>query len=172
MTKKLNIGSGVMLKKGYINFDAVECSRGGLKTDVIGKIEDITTVFPPESMCEILILHVIEHLYPAPAKKMLEDCYLLLVAGGKIVVECPDILGIYELYQRGHHTIDSIPKLVKAIYGSNKSGFRELGWHRWSYTQNTMAKLVAGCGFEVVHKGIGMTHGMGKRDLRVEGIKK
>lgn len=169
---RVNLGSGTMLKREYINLDAIEITRGGMKTDVIGLIEDITEIFPPESLGEILIVHVIEHFYPKIAEKILKDCFSLMLAGAKIIVECPDVEGIIELWQMKHHIMDTQEKVIRNLYGSNETGWKEFGWHRWGYTKETMAKLVEDCGFGVTYKGVGVLHGMGKRDLRVEGVKK
>lgn len=160
-----------MLRDGYINFDAVEVIRGERKTDMLGRIEDIVSIFGENRFEEILCAHVIEHFYPEDGKKVIRDCYTLLEQDGVLIMEGPDVIGVFELYKENHHVMDSHYKVIRNLYGSNKVGWNELGWHCWGYTRDTMAELMGSLGFEIIHKGIGRTHGMGKRDYRVEGRK-
>jgi len=160
-----------MILNEYINFDAVMINRPNGSTDVIGRIEDISTIFPEEYFNEILSSHVAEHFHPAEWKKILQDCFNLLKHGGKKVVECPDIVGIITLWNEKHHVLANVSQLVSMIYGTGQHKWANLGWHKWGYTQDTMADVMRDCGFKIIHKGIGRTHGMGKRDLRVEGVK-
>jgi hypothetical protein len=44
--------------------------------------------------------------------------------------------------------------------------------HRSAWTKEIIAEEMRIVGFEIVHIGIGLTHGMGERDFRVEGIKR
>lgn len=161
-----------MLLTQYINFDAVEVVRGENKTDVIGRIENITKIFPPDSLTEILTSHVAEHFHDTEWEQILDDCLSLLVAGGKMIVECPDVVGVVNLWNKGHHSLATPEQLISAFYGTCKHQWKELGWHKWGYTQDTMAKVMKERGYEIVFKGGGRTHGMGARDLRVEGVKK
>ena len=167
---KLNLGSGQMLLKEYINFDVVEVKRGDMKTDVFGLIENVTDIFGSGVFKGILSSHVVEHFNKEGGKKMIQDCYALLEPGGKLILEGPDFIGCIELYQAGHPAV-TWNMVVCSLWGTT-SHYGEYGRHRWGYTKETAAKLVEECGFEVVHKGIGRTHGMGKRDFRVEGVKK
>ena len=170
-SNKLNLGSGCMLKADYVNFDAQEIKEGGLTTDVVGQIKDIIGVFGKERFEEIFCVHVLEHLVPEDGEKMIEDCYAMLKPGGRLILEAPDIIGCLELYQEKHPAVP-LGVVLTSLYGHNKDQWKELGYHRWGYTRDSGAELVEKYGFRVTHKGIGMTHGMGKRDFRVEGIKK
>lgn len=155
------------MKSEYINYDMTEFSRGGLLTDVLGRIETVTAIFPAGLFSGILCAHVIEHFRPPGGRKLVEDCYLLLRRGGLLILEGPDILGMYRHYN------DDIPGLIRGIYG-NQPHVDKWGdeWsHRWGYTKDTAADLLTEAGFNVTHKGPGRTHGMGVRDFRVEGVK-
>ena len=66
---KLNLGSGEMLKKKWINFDAQILNRGGVSTNVVGMIENIP--FKENSFDEILCSHVVEHFYYEDALQMM-----------------------------------------------------------------------------------------------------
>jgi len=91
---KLNLGCGISPKEDYINFDAeiyagVQSWDKHLQTDVVGMIEDITTIFPHNHFAEIISAHVIEHFFFEDAIKFLKDQMLLLRPGGKLIVEGP-----------------------------------------------------------------------------------
>jgi len=164
---RLNLGSGEMLKADHINYDMTEFQRGDLCTDVIGRIEVVADILPAGVFAGILSSHVVEHFRPPGAKKMLQDCFALLRHGGLLILEGPDVLGMYRHYS------DDISGLIRGLYG-NQPHVDKWGdeWsHRWGYTKETAAELMTSCGFRVVHVGHGRTHGMGNRDFRVEGVK-
>lgn len=163
-----------MLRDDCINFDIVEIIRGDSKTDVLGRVEDITTIFGENVFSEILCAHVLEHFYPEGGKKLIQDCHTILKPGGKLILEAPDIQGIIELYNEKHNYYMSkggIKQVISDIFGCRVHKWKELGWHHWMYTKNSAAELVKSCGFKVTFKGIGFMHGMGKRDFRVVGVK-
>ena len=171
---KLNLGSGRMLLPDYINFDAVEIVWGKMKTDILGRIEDIVSIFGENTFNKILCSHVIEHFYPQDAKKVLKDCLKILRPGGVLIVEAGCLQGQIEMYLANHSWFANnggIKQLIRSIFGQDQHAWKELGWHHWIYTGDTMAEVMKSCGFEIAHKGIGRTHGMGKRDFRVEGRK-
>lgn len=169
---KLNLGSGEMLRNGYINFDKNMTKQGDKKTDVIGDILDIAKIYSPETFDEILCAHVIEHFELKVADKILKDCYSLLKKSGKLIMEGPDIIGIIQLYNEAHPIMDTPEKVIQNIYGSPtyiESGHEWL--HKWGFCQETMEIAMSKTGFKIVKVGIGTTHGMGRRDFRVVGVK-
>lgn len=169
---KLNLGSGGMLRNGYINFDKNMTKRGDKKTDVIGDVLDIAKIYSPETFDEILCAHVIEHFELKVANKILKDCYSLLKKSGKLIMEGPDIIGIIQLYNEAHPIMDTPEKVIQNIYGSPTYIEEGLEWlHKWGWTHETMSAQMKATGFKVIHEGIGQTHGMGRRDFRVVGIR-
>jgi len=171
---KLNLGSGLMILGSHINFDTVMITRPNGKTDVLGWIENVVPIFGENVFEEILCAHVIEHFYPQDAMNVLKDCLKILRPGGKLIVEAGCIQGQIEMYVAKHPWFinnGGIKQFIMSIFGQDKHAWKELGWHHWGYTGDTMAEVMESCGYKIVHKGIGRTHGMGKRDFRVEGIK-
>lgn len=164
---KLNLGSGEMLLPDWINFDMTRFTRGALSTDILGRIEDITQIFKPQSFQSILSAHVIEHFRPPAGRKMIIDCFELLRPGGTLIVEGPDVIGVYETCKGKEEEI------IRHLFGCQPHCDRWGGqWaHRWGYTKKTAAKLLAECGFTIKEIGIGLTHGMGARDFRVVGVR-
>lgn len=165
----LNVGSGLMLKKECINLDVKSHSHRGRSTDVIGDINNVDKIFEEGQFDSVLAFHVLEHFRKGQMQEILGKLRYVLRVGGKLIVETPDLIGMYKLYWERHK---DIVKLEAAIYGGEAQIYGEAGWHRSGWTQETMAEEMEKAGFEIVHKGIGISHGMGMRDLRVEGVKK
>ena len=168
---KINIGSGEMLKQDYINFDEKVWKRKKIATDIIGKIENIKSMVPVNYFYEIICFHVIEHFMMTEAKKILLSFYDLLRPDGKLILEAPDVLGSYwyfvEIKKNVRGFIDMMfsTEAVREKYGDNML-------HRSGWTMEIAKEEMQKVGFSITHAGIGMSHGMGKRDFRVEGIKK
>lgn len=171
--RKLNLGSGEMLKKDYINFDMIRTTRNGMTTDCIGDLEQLEFQFEHGQYEEILCFHVIEHFTLTKAKKLLKDCFNLLKDDGILIMEGPDIHGIIELYNEKHPIMDTPAKVIQQIYGSpthiDDSTEQQ---HLWGWTRGLMRNAMMDAGFFIKHVGIGQSHGMGKRDYRVEGVRK
>lgn len=157
-----------MIKPEFINYDKMIWRRRDLVTDMIGDIKDIVDRFGQNVFAEVLCAHVIEHFRPEAAMGVIEDCYKILQPGGKLVMEGPDVMGIYNLYK------DDPEKVIVHLFGREDHyiKFGDHMTHKWGWTRDTMAKAMENIGFQIFHVGIGMTHGMGTRDFRVEGIKK
>ncbi len=134
--KTLNLGAGTLLKKDCINFDCQIFTRGDLKTDIIGKIEDITTLFKKDIFDTILCFHVLEHFTLKAARKMLADCYIILKLHGTLIMEAPDVLGSYALYK------NDLPKLMNVLYSDQVQvdAHGDCWSHHFGYTGDTMNK--------------------------------
>jgi hypothetical protein len=167
---KLNLGSGLMLIADYINFDLIPLQHGGQLTDIIGNIMDAGVMLPTDYFQEILSSHVIEHFYEDKAVEVLQIIFSLLRKGGKLIIEAPDILGCYQRYIVEKK---DIKEYCNSIYGNtpHRKLYGEQWMHRSGWTGQLMADTLKGLGFEIKHIGIGLTHGMGARDFRVEAIK-
>jgi|GEM_PF-2100730 len=170
ISPKINVGSGGMLKKEYINYDALKWERGGLQTDIIGNVESISEIFPSDYFTEIICFHVIEHFRMFNALEVLGDFFRLLKPGGKVVIEGPDILGSYEyLVERKKSPVAYVDMVFGKEADRLKYGKRMV--HRSGWTQDIAKSALTKVGFKVTHTGIGMSHGMGPRDFRAEGVK-
>lgn len=170
---KLNVGSGDMLMKGFINVDMNRTTRNGMTTDCIWDIQKLTVAFTPGKYTQIVCFHVIEHFSLQEAKKIIKDMYDLLAPTGELIMEGPDILGIIQLYHEGHHIMNTPSKVIQQMYGSPTYIDNGLEWvHKWGWTRETMKKEMELIGFEITHSGIGRSHGMGRRDYRVAGRKR
>jgi len=155
-----------MLKPECINFDCTEQQVNGLMTDIIGRVQDLLQIFKPETFETILCYHIIEHVYPKEAKKMLADCYQLLRHGGKLVVEAPDIEKILNNWRLEKATTK---ETIQEIYGDTL--LPETWMHKWGWTAVMVSNEMRRAGFTVIMAGEGTSHSKPFRDLRVEGIK-
>ena len=157
-----------MLKRECINLDLQKYSHGGRTTDVLGSLLDVDKLFDPETFDQVLSFHVLEHFRDDMIPTILNKFKVIMAPNAKLVIECPDILGVYKLYWEREK---NITKLIAAIYGGEAQIYGDAGWHHSGWTADLMAKEMEDAGFKIIHKGVGMSHGMGPRDFRVEGIK-
>ncbi|HPY64445.1 MAG TPA: methyltransferase domain-containing protein [Smithellaceae bacterium] len=166
--RKLNLGSGNVLKPDFINFDCVEIERGGQKTDVIGRIEDVLSIFGPKRFDFILCSHVIEHFYRSDAAKVLADCLELLKPSGTLLVEAPDISKVLDLYYNKKIGLEYV---IECMYGieAHRLKWGDWGVHRSGWTGKLLAEEMKRIGFVDVVVGDGTTHRHPERDLRVTG---
>lgn len=165
---QLNMGSGLMIKKECINFDFREYSHGGRYTDVLGDIRLINHIFEAGTFHQVLTFHVLEHFFKTEVLGILRQINTIMVKRGKLVVECPDVIGVFNLYWLKQK---NITKLIDSLYGGEAKIYEEEGWHRYGWTAPLMAIEMEKAGFQITHQGIGMSHGMGARDFRVEALK-
>jgi len=170
---KLNVGSGKRIFPSHINYDAQKCIGKYGETDVIGWVESIVEILPTNFFKEILCAHVIEHFYYSDAIKVLEDFKKLLVVDGVLILEAPNLIGIIELHQAGYHRAKTERQLVTQIFGNEVS---RLKWgnhwvHKSMWTPGLISDVLEKLGFKIRKTGVGKTHGMGKRDFRIEAVK-
>ena len=166
----LNLGSGINPKKECLNFDPlVFVDRyDRAKTDVIGIVQNLP--FKPEVFDKIYSFHFIEHLYLHEAIQMLQDCFSLLRRGGKLITEGPCVLGGYDLYVIKEK---NVRRYIDHMFSppSNQVTYGNYGAHHHGWTGPILAEEMTQIGFVVTHIGKGLSHGMGHRDFRVEGVK-
>lgn len=81
--KKLNLGCGFEYLKGYVNCDL----RTNLKADKHFNLNEFPYPFADNSVDEILLSHVLEHL--DDPIKILKECYRILKTGGKLDIRVP-----------------------------------------------------------------------------------
>lgn len=175
---KLNLGSGIMLKKNFVNYDMMIRKPEENVPRVVGMIENLS--FKENSFDEVLCSHVIEHFQPEQSIQMLRDIYYVLKPDGLLIIEGPDILGAYWYYvgcECGNRwkgrPEPNVKGLIDCIFANVHRYTRGEEWtHKSGWTGCMVAQEMAEIGFYIKHVGKGWTHGMGRRDFRVEGIKR
>lgn len=166
---KLNLGNGDTPKNGYVNFDAKLFVRPTARTDVIGRMENMP--FKPESFDEIFSAHVIEHFQFDDSIKLLIACFDLLKGGGLCIMEAPCVIGGYDYYVNKMKDIDRYIRMLYGLGPGATKAYGKLAQHKSGWTGPILAKEMDKLGFEITRVTHGRSHGMGKRDLRVEGRK-
>lgn len=169
---KINLGCGDKKLKDYINVDVVD-ERAGNIPDVQCDIRNLSA-FETNFADEVMAIHVVEHFYRWEIESVLKEWIRVLKPGGKLVLECPNLISACEEFLKN-------PDL-SALGG--KEGQRSMwvfygdpAWtdplmvHRWGYTPNTLATLLHKCGLVELKKEAAQFKLREPRDMRITGIK-
>jgi len=150
---KINIGSGAVLKPGFLNVDLSPEADLCL---------DLRRSLPfEENCCEMIFSeHCFEHFdYPGPIGKLLVECLRILKPGGRISFSVPETQWPVSDYaagydapyfracrERGWHR-----GCITRMEHLNEH-FRQGGDHRFAYDEETAVKLLRSLGFVDVRK--------------------
>lgn len=160
---KLHLGCGKKHWPGFINVDL----PGHWKPpDLACDIRQLP--YPPESVEEIVAIHVLEHLVRADAEKAIAHWAGLLRQGGRLILEVPCLDKILDMMQRGIRT----PQLTLwGLYGDQAAvaaeGEQQL--HRWCYSTAELTAILRPH-FKSVHAEPPLFH-KPERDMRMVGIR-
>jgi len=165
---KMHLGCGRHILDGYINIDA-QHEKAQIKWDRLDGIPGAQ----PETIDEILIVHVFEHLWPDEVLPHIRYWHTLLKPGGVLVLEMPDLYksakNYIERVESGRY--EDVEKMALwPFYGDNprKSLY---DCHKWGWTFRTLSPLLIEAGFTTLEKDP-QWHGCRKnRDFRVEARK-
>jgi SAM-dependent methyltransferase len=171
-TVRINLGCGDKLLPGYINVDAAS-SRQGIKPDVLCDIRRLN-VFKSNCADIILAVHVIEHFYAWEAIPLLQEWKRVMKPGGKIVLECPNLLSACQM-------ILANPKQASDPGTEGRFGMWPLygdpQWqdplmcHRWAYTPKSLQLVCQRAGFVEVQQEPAEFKLREPRDMRITGRK-
>ncbi len=132
---KLHLGCGDRYLKGYINID----HRKTTATDLVCDIKKLP--FDDNSVSQIEIYHVIEHLPRNDVPAAFMEWYRLLGEGGRIIIEYPDFDQTVREY------IDGNEKRLDNIFGLQRFAGDA---HLFGYNAERMKKLLQDCGFKEI----------------------
>lgn len=148
MVIRLHLGSGNILKTGYVNVD--NCNKGCLPLDLRERLP-----FADESVLDIYSEHLWEHLPERYATQLFKEAFRVLVPGGKISTGVPDGQILLESYVNKlpveeFKLIDStdLPAQPTRMQIVNQL-FRRFN-HQYMYDFETMEKTLKEIGFENV----------------------
>ncbi len=149
---RLNIGSGdlPMRMTGWINID--ESPLSGV--DIVKRVPPIPA--EDESVAEIYAGHFFEHLDFGTGAIFLEECYRVLVPGGRVGILVPDMAECFRRYVADepapmqfpagtYRDLRDLDHLNAAIIFSTA----QVSHHRWSYDLVTLRRALERAGFEV-----------------------
>lgn len=138
---KLELGGGANPRKteeGWLNCDV----RVLPEVDVA---MDLRFPFPPviggASVQEIFSAHCLEHFTLSEVKRILAECYRVLIAGGKIELIVPNVRKLAERYIRGEYDCETFSHM---IYGGQD--YAE-NFHKIGFDFSWLAKLLDEAGF-------------------------
>lgn len=151
--KKLEIGSGKHPKNGYDHLDIMPFKH----VEYVCNAWEIPV--PDGSYDEVYSRHLFEHLSPVDAQKALAEWLRVLVPGGFVDMEVPDLEyhckqifmdGNSELFERKGKVVSNFEHAISSIYGWVKHG--ETWGHKWGYTESSLGAMLLGNGFVNIHR--------------------
>ena len=167
---KLNLGCGHLYKEDWINIDI----DNSLKTDICSDFMNIHKSFQFNSVKVISMIHSISYLNLWEARLFFKNMFDLLVHGGVLELEFPDVVKcgkILSIYKNPKHYIEAI----RGIYAfdldqiNNQDNFKtySFGWSAW-FIKVELQKI----GFSDIRILSPLTHGRRNwRDTRIIAIK-
>ncbi len=90
--------------------------------------------FEDESVEELVMIQAIEHFDYSTAKKIIDEILRILVPGGKLLIDFPDIVGSVDKYRESQHEF-----MMRFIYCNHKNQYSV---HNWGYTEDTFPQLL------------------------------
>ena len=115
---------------------------GHKQTTFVDRRFDITKFpwpFTDESVDELVMIQAIEHFDYPTAQKIIDEILRILVPGGKLLIDFPDVEGAIAKYAKTDPEF-----MIRFIYCNHKNQYSV---HHWGYTKETFPKLL-GFGWE------------------------
>jgi hypothetical protein len=142
--RKLNLGCGFDIRKGYLNVDVNDFH----KPDLVGDITSLP-MLAPDYYEEIVAQDVLEHIPRAKTRVALREWARLLATGGVLKLRVPNLLGLLNLFRAADkQAIAEQRNLVQCLYGTQAYGG---DFHLSGYTPRLLAAELAECGLMSVN---------------------
>ena len=168
---RLNLGCGDKILPGYINIDTVS-SRAGKQPDVNADIRDLSKIksFIAD---EILAVHVIEHFYFWEVIPLLKSWRRLLKPGGKLILECPNLLYACQMIVENPVMRSQADKAGQMsmwpLYG-DPSWKDPLMCHKWAYTPESLMAVLDEAGYQQAKQEPAQFKLREPRDMRITAL--
>ncbi len=136
--KKLNLGCGKDLRKGYINIDI----RSDVGADLV---HDITKPFPlkESSISEVVAQDVFEHLTVDQQSQLLRELHRIMMSGAHLKIRIPNNDDIWKRFSKDPET-----RNIFLFGDTSESGV--WGAHKSGHTKSSFTELAVISGFKVL----------------------
>ncbi len=150
--RKLNIGCGNNILKGWLNSDYSPISSGILQLDA-------TKVYPFKAgeFDYIFSEHMIEHVPYHKGRQMLSECFRILKSEGKLRIATPDLSFLIDLYRSNKSELQikfikySIDKYIAYAPDYQDTfvinNYVRAWGHQFIYDEKVLSRLMADVGF-------------------------
>lgn len=161
----LDLGAGDKREPGWIHVDQVTRKEGVTAPEVVADISK-SLPFPDNYADEIRSIHVVEHMYRWEVVNILTDWVRVLKPGGKMALECPDLMSCMYFMM----TKPEIPQLgILGVFGD--PAYNEIAMtHKWCYSMQELGSVMAKAGLIDLVSEKPKFH-VPQRDLRMVGTK-
>jgi predicted SAM-dependent methyltransferase len=148
---KLNLGCGKRIWKGFENLD----DRDGVDVRHLP--------YADNEADEIQAIHLLEHLYYWDVADTLKEWLRVLKPGGRLILEMPCFEKVLHFCMKN----DPNPYMTKfALYGGEMAVSKDpRDTHKWCYSVQEMADLLAGAGYVDLAREPALFHQV-DRDMR------
>lgn len=161
---KINLGCGTECLYGYFNID-IDSQCADMKANIL----DVE--FEKNTIVEVLMVHVIEHIDYLKVAPLLKKIFTWLKLNGQLIIEFPDLIKCCKLIlkmKKNPEELENSFSGVKGIFGdSTKSAYQS---HKWGWTKTTMVPLLKKIGFRETYVERTEYH-VPKRDTRIVAVK-
>ncbi len=146
---RLHLGSGDVLKPGWVNVDLHPAADLRL---------DVRRSWPFTDGCarEVYAEHLFEHLaWPGEADHFLAEAHRVLASGGTLRLSVPDLARHARAYVEGDETFRRqfapfLPSEATTRADALNHHFRQYGEHQYAYDAETLAARLRSAGFDEV----------------------
>ncbi|MFL5298129.1 MAG: class I SAM-dependent methyltransferase [Phenylobacterium sp.] len=140
---RLYVGSGTEKREGWISVDA----NPDLNPHVVA-FADRLPMFGDETVAAIEACHLFEHLTFDEARAALKEWRRVLVPGGQLMLELPNLRRCLELLGQ-HLDQDGFDLALIGIFGWPPAIRTEGVWqiHKWGWTPETLSQELLSSGF-------------------------
>ena len=136
--KKLHLGCGHKILKGFINIDI----RLDLGADIIDDVSKLNSI-EDDSVDLIYVCHVLEHFGRSEYLSALKRWYAVLSNGGVLRISVPDFENVVNMYNSGY----PLKSLMGFLYGGQTY---EYNYHYIAFDFNTLKDDLESIGFKDV----------------------
>lgn len=171
---RLNVCAGRQCLPDYVNVDVVVSTHKRAKgpPDVFADMRSIP--LPDGIADEVMCIHGIEHVVVWEADKALLEWRRLLKPGGRVVIECPDLIKCCQNVLSGMTVPGKHPDQfgLWGLFGDDTTK-DEFMTHRYAYSPKTLRAKLQACGFDDVREEVPLWHTGGalRRDMRMTARK-